>query len=228
MPVRRLSSAITIIIVCAALPVHAQDVTADKDARIAELTQRVEELESRLSSLEDLAMPLIEQARTKQVRERAQAAARRRMREDRGKYSPEVLSEVEQLYQTANKDWRSPEAVAALEKLVNEYPDLNRTGCATLYLGQMSQGAEKVDYLMRAKGDFSDCYYGNGVNVGAYATYLLACHHQQQGEYDQANKLFSNIKTDHAYAIDHRGRLLTDLVQEVWTDASPQDTVDNP
>ena len=92
----------------------------------------------------------------------------------------------------------------------------------------MSQDTKKIEYLMRAKDDFSDCYYGDGVNVGAYATYLLACHHQQEGDYDQANKLFNDIKMNHAYAVDHRGRLLVDLVQEAWTNATPQDTAPNP
>tara|TARA_R110002111_G_scaffold15830_5_gene41018 strand:- start:130 stop:627 length:498 start_codon:yes stop_codon:yes gene_type:complete len=148
-------------------------------------------------------------------RDKARAAARARMRQDRGKYSPEVLGEVEELYQTANRDWRSPASVAALEKLVNEYPDLNRTGCATMYLGQMNQGAERVDYLTRAMTDFSDSYYGDGVNVGAYATYYLACHHWSEGNYDDAQKLIDAIQTNHPDAIDHRGRALTELLTEL-------------
>jgi cell division protein FtsB len=195
-------------------PVHAQEVT-DKDQQIAELTERVAELERRLTDLEAKALPLIEQAAAQQRRDKARAAARARMRQDRGKYSPEVLGEVEELYQTANKNWRSPGAVAALEKLVSEYPDLNRTGCATMYLGQMTQGAEKVEYLNRAMDDFADCYYGDGVNVGAYATYYLACYHWQEGNYDYAKLLIDKINNQHADAIDHRGRALTDLLKEL-------------
>ena len=126
------------VFTCAA-PARAQDTQPDQDRQIAELTERVAELERRLTELEEQALPLIEQARKQQRRDKAKAAARARMRRDRGKYSPEVLGQVEQLYQTANKNLRSPQAVAALEKLVNDYPDLNRTGCATLYLGQMTQ-----------------------------------------------------------------------------------------
>lgn len=201
------------VFACAA-PARAQATQPDKDQRIAELTERVAELERRLTELEERALPLIEQARKQQRRDKAKAAARARMRRDRGKYSPEVLGQVEQLYQTANKNWRSPATVAALEKLVNEYPDLNRTGCATLYLGQMTQGPEKVDYLTRAMTDFGDCYYGDGVNVGAYAAFQLACYHHQQGDLDQAQELFDEIKQDHPDAIDHQGRALVDAISE--------------
>jgi vacuolar-type H+-ATPase subunit E/Vma4 len=203
--------------------VRAQATQPDKDQQIAELTERVVELERRLTELEEQALPLIEQARMQQRRDKAKAAARARMRQDRGKYSPEVLGEVEQLYQTANKNWRSPEAVAALEKLVNEYPDLNRTGCATLYLGQMSQGTDKVDYLTQAMNDFGDSYYGDGVNVGAYAGFLLACYHHQNGDYDQADAIFKNLRDEQPDAIDHQGRSLVDLIDEI---APPKEQAD--
>lgn len=211
---------------CAA-PSGVQSDRPDKDARIAELTERVAALETRLAELEEQAMPLIERARSEMLREKARAAARARMRQDRGKYSPEVLGEVEDLYQTANKDWRSPAAIAALEKLVSEYPDLNRTGCATMYLGQMSQGPERVDYLTRAMTDFADCYYGDGVNVGAYATYYLACHHLQEGNREDAQKLIDKLNTHYPDAIDHRGRLLVDLIDELQPgDAAAHEEMD--
>lgn len=223
---------LTAVALFSAAPSTVQTDRPDKDAQIAELTERVAALEARLTELEAQAVPLIEQARAEMRREKAQAAARARMRQDRGKYSPEVLGEVEELYQTANKDWRSPGAVAALEKLINEYPDLNRTGCATMYLGQMTQGPQRADYLTRAMTDFADCYYGDGVNVGAYATYYLACHHMQEGDHDEARKLFDKIKTHYPDAIDHRGRALTDLVKEIRSgdDAAHEsaDTIETP
>ncbi len=210
-----------------ATPAIAQDIDVVNDAQITALQQRVADLEQRLADLEELAMPLIKQAQDQLRRDKAKAAARARMRQDRGKYSPEVLGEVEALYQTANKDWRSPAAVAALEKLVNEYPDLNRTGCATMYLGQMTQGDERVDYLTRAMTDFADCYYGDGVNVGAYATYYLACHQWAEGSYDDAQKLIDKINTDHPDAIDHRGRALTELLSELRPETPATESEDD-
>ncbi len=228
-PTATTATLLAAVLFTCATPAKAQDSQPDKDEQIAELTERVADLERRLTELEEQALPLIEQARNQQRRDNAKAAARIRMRQDRGKYSPEVLGEVEQLYQTANKDWRSPGAVAALEKLVNEYPDLNRTGCAILYLGQMSQGPEKVDYLTQAMNDFPDCYYGDGVNVGAYATYYLAIHHWTEGNYDDAKKLIDKINSEHPDAIDHRGRALTEqLIELQQTPPAPANEDDAP
>lgn len=215
------------VLCLSAVPAIAFEEIQNNDAQVAALTERVTELEQRLAELEEKALPLIKQAENQLRRDKARAAARARMRQDRGKYSPEVLGEVEELYQTANKDWRSPAAVAALEKLIEEYPDLNRTGCATMYLGQMSQGDERVDYLNRAMTDFADCYYGDGVNVGAYATYYLACHHWDEGNYDDAQKLIDKINTDHTDAIDHRGRALTELLTELEKPAAAPATQDD-
>jgi len=210
-----------------ACPTQVRAEESGVDVQVAALTEKVAALEQRLAELEEKALPLIEAAAAEQRKEKAKAEARARMRQDRGKYSPEVLSEVEALYQVANKQWRSPEAKETLEKLTHDYPDLNRTGCATLYLGQMSQGTDKVDYLTKAMTDFGDCYYGNGVNVGAYATYYLACHHWQEGQYDDAKPLIEKIKTDYADAIDHRGRSLVDLVKELqFSDPMPNEQAD--
>jgi TolA-binding protein len=209
------------------VPTHARTTQPDKDQQIAQLTQRVAELERRLTELEDQALPLILQAQNQLRRDKAKAAARARMRQDRGKYSPEILGQVEQLYQTANKNWRSPQAVAALKKLINDYPDLNRTGCATLYLGQMSQGPEKIDHLTRAMTDFPDCYYGDGVNVGAYATFQLACYQWAQGNLDDANILIDKINTQYPDAIDHQGRALTELVSELQSETPALEPDDN-
>ena len=194
----------------------------DKDTVIAELTERVAELERRLDELEAKALPLIEEAAAKQRVDNARSKARARMRRDRGKYSPEVLGKVEELYQTANRHWQSPEAKEALQELIEEYPDLNRTGCATMYLAQMTQGEERVEYLMQAMTDFADCYYGDGVNVGAYATYHLACDHWQAGNYDDAKPLIEKIKTDYPDAIDHRGRALVDELREMGMKAKSE------
>ena len=71
------------------------------------------------------------------------AKARQRMTKDRQKYSSAQLAECEQLYQVANKNWRSDEAVAALNKMIEKYPDTNRTGCGSLYLAQYSSGEEQ-------------------------------------------------------------------------------------
>ena len=110
--------------------------------------------------------PVDEAART-ELKERS----RERFRQDREEYSRQELSELEELYQVANKNWKTdkPKAKEAMEELVKNYKKANRTGCAMLYLAQLSRGDERDKYLDETIKDYSDCFYGNGVQVGGWA-----------------------------------------------------------
>ena len=72
---------------------------------------------------------------------------RKKTAEDRKNYSTEQLREIENLYQVANKLWKTPEAKTSLKVLIEKYPKSNRTGCAVQYMGQMSSGEEKEKYF---------------------------------------------------------------------------------
>ena len=150
----------------------------DQDKTIAELKARVATLEKRVETLEKLLAPLQADAQRKALRKQFE----RRVDQDEKKYSSSQLFEAENLYQTMNKQWRSPEGREALEQLVKKYPDINRTGCAELYLGQVSEGVEKVQHLQTAIEKHGDCMYGDGVQVGAYARYLLALCYKEKGD----------------------------------------------
>jgi tetratricopeptide (TPR) repeat protein len=114
----------------------------------------------------------------------------------------------------ANKQWKSPEAREALEKLIQKYSKANRTGCAVLYLGQMSDGEEKEKYLKKAIEEFSDCWYGNGVQVGAMARFLLAGYYQQTGQEEEAARLYGEIREQYPNAVTHDGKSLIDAIPQ--------------
>jgi TolA-binding protein len=144
---------------------------------------------------------------------RAKQNARNRMARDANKkYTNEQLKEAEDLYQVANKNWRSDEARASLEKLVTKYPDLDRTGCGMLYLGQYSTGEQRQKYLKQAVEKFSDCYYGNGCCVGGYGRLLLGWYYLDNGNKDKAKQLFDELRKSYAEAIDHRGNLIVSMI----------------
>ena len=147
-------------------------------------------------------------------RTRLRAAFNRRMAKDKAIYSEQELDEIEQLYQIANKKWKSREAQDSLEKLIARYARANRTGCAILYLGQMSDGEQKEQYLKRAIDDFSDCMYGDGVRVGAFARYLLAMHYKEIDKKDEAKRLIAELIKDYPDAVGHNGKLLTEQIPE--------------
>lgn len=140
------------------------------------------------------------------------AGIRAKYEEEKKTYSEDQLREIERLYQTANKDLKSPEAKKTLTTLIEKYPKANRTGCAVQYMGQMSTGEEKEKYLRMAIKDFGDCYYGNGVQVGAYARFYLAYYYKEAGKDKEAKVLFDEIRKDYPDAVNHKGKLLIEML----------------
>lgn len=127
------------------------------------LREKIAALEKRLAELEDKDKP---NRKVERQREENQTKARNRAAQDSRHYKPAELAEIESLYQVANKNWRTAEAKTSLTTLLSNFDKSNRTGCATLYMGQMSEGKERIEYLTRAVEKFSDCYYLNGCQVG--------------------------------------------------------------
>jgi len=203
---RLLLTALLTVILFPGLSARAED-DSDLAARVKQLEQRLEQLEKKLG-------PILKEQNREELVLQQRTAARERMREDLETYSREDLQSIERLYQVANDNWRSEEAVESLTTLVEKYGKANRTGCAILYLGQMSEGDQQIKYLKQAIEDFSDCYYGNGVQVGAYARFLLAYHLKQAGQDAEAERLLEELEENYPDAIDHRGRLLSDIPLE--------------
>lgn len=137
---------------------------------------------------------------------------RQRFEADRKTYTVEQLREIETLYQSANKDLKSPSAKEALQALIEKYPKANRTGCAVQYMGQMAEGEEKEKYLKLAMQEFGDCFYGNGVQVGAYARLYLGYHYKQIGKDKEAQALFDDIRQNYPDAVNHKGKSLLDMM----------------
>lgn len=179
-----------------------------QETKIQALTDKIQQLDNRVKQLEDIVLKESQaKNRSANLRKRFEA----RLEQDRKTYTQQDLKEIESLYQIANKQWNSPEAQESLKKLTDKYAKANRTGCALLYLGQMASGEEKEKYLKRAVDEFSDCWYGDGVQVGAYARFYLANYYQESGKKAEASTLFDEIRKDYPDAIDHKGRLLADM-----------------
>jgi TolA-binding protein len=145
------------------------------------------------------------------ARERENAKVR--MQQDRRRFPKDDLADAERLYQVANKNWRSAEARESLKTMVSKYPDFNRTGCALLYLGQMAEGNDRESYLTDAI-KHGDCYYGNGVQVGAFARYVLGHTYLDQGKKAEAQKLFDEIRANYSNALTHSGDSLVAVMRE--------------
>jgi cell division protein FtsB len=177
-------------------------------AQIAELKAEIEQLKAQVAALQAKVEPVAAQATAQQRVDMCREQARARMREDAARRSQAELAQAEKLYQVANKDFGSDEAKASLREMIEKFPDVNRTGCAVLYLAQMSQGAEREALLRQAIADFGDCFYGDGVQVGAYARYYLAWDLFKSDRKDEAAAVVKELIEKYPEAIDHKGRLV--------------------
>ncbi len=200
MKLHRVSALLAIALLA---PLHAEEDAAALRERVAALEKRLSELES--DTAKDRRLERLQKDNVEKARKRAA--------EDNKTYKAGELAEIESLYQVANKNWRTPEAKASLTKLLEKYDKSNRTGCATLYMGQMSTGQERLDYLNRAVDKFSDCYYLNGCQVGGYGRYVLALTLWESGDKEKAKALFAELKSKYKDAIDHKGRPMSQLAE---------------
>jgi hypothetical protein len=163
-----------------------------------------------IARLEKQLVPVLARQAMENRQKALQEKFAERMALDQQKYTRQQLREAEQWYQVANQKWGTPDAIQSLQLMIEKYPDLDRTGCAVLYLAQMSKGDERARYLQACIDKYNDCFYGDGVQVGAYARFLLAEDYRSAGEGEKAAALVNEIKANYADAIDHGGNLLVE------------------
>ena len=143
-----------------------------------------------------------------------------RLGQDRSNFSPALLKELEDLYQVANIKAKSPEARASLETLIQDarFEKTNRYGCALIYLATIPGVMNVEELLKKAIAQYSDCWYGDGVNVGGYATYLLADYYHGLANKEAAKQYFSQLKTKYPDAIGHAGQMLADKIPSEYAE----------
>ncbi len=141
------------------------------------------------------------------------ARAQERMRQDLAIYSAQDFRDLEALYQSANKDLRSPDAREILQRVVKLYPKSNRAGSAVLYLAQLTSGDEREKYLKTAIETYNDTWYGDGVQVGAFARAQLAMFYSVDGRTAEAKSLAREVAERFPGAVDHRGVPLAEILR---------------
>ena len=126
-------------------------------------------------------------------------------------YGKEGVREIERLYRAYSKT-REIET-EDLKTLLEKYPSANRTGCAVMYAGQRAK-LEGEKWFRLAIEKSSDCYYGDGACVGAYARYYLAGLCKRSGKSEEAKKLIAEIKSQYPDAVTHRGQLFSEILKD--------------
>lgn len=200
----RKSFVVTLIVVL--LGITNSLFAVDQDAKI-------EKLERRIAKLEKALKPIFAQQKAKENIKKLQAQARTRMQADLKTYSRKQLSEIEALYKSRGQKWKIKQK--NLELLIAKFPKANRAGCAMLYLGRSNKGAIQEKKLKQAIEEYSDCFYGDGTQVGPYAKFCLAMAYLKSKKKVQAVALFNEIKTKFPDAINHRGRNLASIIKNI-------------
>ena len=75
-------------------------------------------------------------------------------------------------------------------------------------MAEKTDGSEKSKLLQSAIDHHSDCMFGDGVQVGAWARYLLGSYYKENDDAVRAALLFAEIKKDYPLSIDHDGEPL--------------------
>src|SRR5690349_21399563 len=149
---------ITVAILLSGIIVSSSLSAQTNSDEVKQLTQRVAELEKQVQEIARLVEPLKAQQSVENRRKTLREKFEKQMSRDQAKYTPEQLREAENLYQVANQKWGSAEATESLQAMIKKYPDINRTGCAVLYVGQRSEGEERVKYLRDCIEKYNDCF----------------------------------------------------------------------
>jgi|GEM_PF-918059 len=190
------------------------NVTGEKDTReVKQLKAQVAALEKRISEMENSLLPAKTQLE-QQERQRAYREKFDRRRDlDRKKYTEEQLTEAENMYAAAESKLRSPEFIESVNQMLQKFPGANRTGCLLLQLAQTTTGPESEKYFKDCIEKYNDCYFGDGVQVGAFARFWLANYYSKTGENEKAEALRKEIKNNYSDAIDHYGQFLINLIK---------------
>ena len=203
-------TAILLSLFALAAPTFGQTNATD----LATLNERVAKLEKQVADMSRMLGPFQAQQAVDARRTALREKFNSRNADDRKKYTPDQLAEAEQLYQVANQKWGTPEAAASLQAMIKKFPDINRTGCAVLYVAQMSKGEERAQHLRDCVEKFGNCMYGDGVQVGTYARYLLMFDSRGSGDTEKADSLANELKTAFPEAVDHGGNLLVENLKK--------------
>jgi hypothetical protein len=189
----------------------AAEETAKLKAEIDNLKAEIAFVRDKLAGLERTLGPVLAEAEAKARQRALRPRFEERSEADKKVYTQAQLDEAWRLhlnYRDPAVGWGSKQARKDQAAVIKKVPKANVAGCALVYLAQMAEGDEQTAYLEQAIREYGDCFYGDGVQVGAFARYLLAQAYLEKGDKGQADRLFAEIRSQFPGAIDHNGDFL--------------------
>lgn len=178
------------------------------EERLQRLERRIITLEYRVNSIEKTQAKTAQKQSEDSVLEMWKNKALERRKKDYKDFPDKVVNEVEELYGKASQEIQSARSKKIFRDIIKNHPKFNRAGCSALYLAQESEGKEREQLLIEAAEKFSDCFYLDGVQVGAYSRYLLALMYRDREEVEKAKELMRYIREHYPGAVNHKGQKL--------------------
>ena len=141
------------------------------------------------------------------------AAARARIARDAMFYSREERIEIDKLY----KSWKTKkgkERQAVAITMLRRFPKANPTGCVQYLLALDSARQKRIRLLKQVIQNHNDCWFVNGMQVGAMARYHLINILMETGKQEESEKYREELKTSFPDAIDGTGKRISELLKD--------------
>ena len=172
-------------------------------------------LEAKVKKLESQVKILLDAKKINDASKNERTKALYRILRDGDLYTKNELREAEIILRFIENNPNDESNIKKINILRKKFPRANQTGCAliTWALSQEKETKEKI--LLEVIENHSDCYFSDGVSVGAYSRLYLALHYRSINKIEQSMLLVNEIKLSFPYAIDHDGRTLSEHLKEL-------------
>jgi hypothetical protein len=139
--------------------------------------------------------------------------------DDRDKLGKDRHKEMERLWFQGRRPRGDPDSIEKLEKLLAEYPETNRAGCAAFELGHHYIRNRKLDlaerrkkaeeYWLIAEDRYRDSLCEYNAHPGAMSKLALATWVYRKDDPGKARRLLEDILKNHEGETDHLGQPLS-------------------
>ncbi len=144
---------------------------------------------------------------------------------DRSKLGEERHKQMEKLWFEGRRPRGNPESITKLEKLLNEYPETNRAGCAAYELGQhymrarsltLDQRRKKAgEYWRMTEERYSDSLCEFNEHPATMAELAMANWIYRKTDPAMARRLLDDIIKNHKGEADHLGQPVETLARRM-------------
>ena len=172
-------------------------------------------LESKVKKLEAQVKILLDAKKIHDAPKNERTKALYRILRDGDIYTKNELREAEIILRFIQNNPGHESNIKKLNILRKKYPNANQTGCALMTCALKEKKEAKEKMLVEVIENHSDCYFSDGVSVGAFSRLYLALHFRSINKIEQSLLLIDEIKLSYPYAIDHDGRTLSEHLKEL-------------